>query len=140
MSNPPPQSPPQILFLLPCFLAIFNVILCNHIMDLHMWSLGTIALEGYCCVFYAKRHKVYWGLTYCSFYYYSDLISHTHKDIQHTKGPTDWHIHINIYKHNLSCAHSDCLYYTEWIICWYQNLLYRIPHKLITCRSHMSLN
>ena len=47
------------------------------------------------------------------FYYNSDLISYTRKDIQHKKGPTDWHIHINIYKYNLPCAHSNCLYYTE---------------------------
>ena len=29
------------------------------IMDLHMWSLGTLVPEGHCHVFYATRRQVY---------------------------------------------------------------------------------
>ena len=121
------------------------VILLNDIMDLHMFSLGTIVPEGPCCVFYATKHRVYWCLTHnvvCT----STLIGyHTHKiwffsstliwyltlkNTQHTQGLTDWHTHINIYQHHLLCAHSSCVYFIEWIISWYKNLLYRIPQCL----------
>ena len=52
---------------------LLNVILC-----LHMLSLSTLVPEGPCCVFYATRHQVYWGMTHnVVFCWYSDLISHT---------------------------------------------------------------
>ena len=38
---------------------------------------------------------------------------HTHKDTQHTQGSVDGHTHINIYLHQLLCAHSNYLYYIE---------------------------
>ena len=96
---------------------------------LHMSSLGTLLPGGPWCVFYAKRHQLYWGLTYnVAFCWYSDLISHKHihtlKDTQYTQGPVDWHIHINIYLHHLLCAHNSYLYYTEWIIYWYQKFTF----------------
>ena len=55
--------------------------LLNDKMDLlHMPSLGTGVPEGPWQVFYATRCQVYWGLTHnMAFYWYSDLISHTHK-------------------------------------------------------------
>ena len=36
------------------------------------------------------------------------------------QGLIDWHTHINVYQHYLLCAHSNYLYYIEWIIGWYQ--------------------
>ena len=45
----------------------------------------------------------------------------SHKHTQHTEGPVDWHTHINIYLHQLLCAHNSYLYYSEWIIHWYKN-------------------
>ena len=44
----------------------------------------------------------------------------SHKHTQHTEGPVDWHTHINIYLHQLLCAHNSYLYYIEWIIHWYK--------------------
>ena len=61
--------------------------------------------------------------------WYSDLISHTHKYTHAHTGHTEHsrvsrlHTHINIYLHQLLCAHSSYLYCTEWIIYWYQNLI-----------------
>ena len=69
-------------------------------MDLHMSSLGTLVSGGPCCVFYATRCQVYWGLTYnvvsC---YYSDCISCRHrcKDTAHSGANRLTHIFINIY-------------------------------------------
>ena len=80
---PPPTAPSVDLFLWlngqSCY--IWCVILFNDYMDLHMSSLGTLVPEEPSCVFYATRCQVYWGLThYIVFYWYSDLISHTHKN------------------------------------------------------------
>ena len=101
-------------------------ILLDDIMDVHMSSLRTLMH------FYATSGEVYWGLTHdVVFCLYSDLISHTHthiythKDTQHTQGPVDWHTHINIYLHQLLCAHSSYLYYIEWRNHWYQKFSYR---------------
>ena len=48
-------------------------------MDLYMSSLGTLVSEQPCCVFYARRHQVYCGLTYnVVFCWYSHLTEHTH--------------------------------------------------------------
>ena len=94
---------------------IWCAILVNDNMDLHMSSLGILVLERPWCVFYATRRQVYWGLTHVVFYWYSDLISHTHKHTQHTQGPVDWHTHINIYLHHLLFAHSSYLYYIKWL-------------------------
>ena len=115
------QASSPLLFLRPCFFgwmgdcATFDVLFYpNDIMGLYMRSVGTLILEGRCYVFYEK--KVYWGLTHnVVFYWYSDLISHTYKpkDMHHTQGPIDWYTHVNIYLHQLPCAHSSCLYYTE---------------------------
>ena len=117
--TPPPyfslQTPPPLLFLLSCWMgdrATFDVFyfLLNYIMDLHMLSLGTVVPEGPWCVFYSTRHQVYWGLTHnVTFCWYPGLISHTLKHTQHTQGPLEWHIHINIYLHHLLCTHSSYL-------------------------------
>ena len=69
---PPPlchlQPPPQLFFLLSCFLAesqhIWCAILHNDNMDLNMSSLGTLVPEEPWCMFYATRCQVYWGLTH----------------------------------------------------------------------------
>ena len=54
--------------------------LLNDSMDLYTSSLSTLVPEGPWYMFYATRHQVYWGLTYnVVFYWYSNLISHTHK-------------------------------------------------------------
>ena len=114
-----------LLLLLTCLFgwmgnhAMFDVILFNDYMDLHMSSLDTLVPEEPSCVFYATRCQVYWGLThYIVFYWYSNLISHTqkHKHKHHTQGAVDWHTHINIYLHHLLCGHSSYLYYIKWII------------------------
>ena len=46
--------------------------------------------------------------------------THKHTDTQHTLGLVDWHIHININLHHLSCAHKSYLYYNEWTVNWHQ--------------------
>ena len=120
LSNPLPPltalSAVLILWLNEWLRHIWCAILLNDIMNLlHMSSLGTLLPGVPWCVFYAKRHQLYWGLTYnVVFCWYSDLISHKHihtlKDTQYTQGPVDWHIHINIYLHHLLCAHNSYLY------------------------------
>ena len=85
-------------------------------MDLHMSSLATLVPEGQkdLELFYATRYQVYWGLTYVDFCQYcTDLISHTHKDTQHTQWPVDWHTHINIYLHHHLSAYSSDIYNNE---------------------------
>ena len=81
------------------------------------------------CMFYATRRQIYWVLTRdVVFCLSSDLITHTHththKDTQHTQGPVDWHAHINIYLHQLLCAHSSYLYFIKWIMHWYQQFTF----------------
>ena len=63
---------------------IWCAILLNDNMDLHMSSLGTLVPERPWCVFYATRRQVYWRLTHVVFYWYSDLISHTHTNTHST--------------------------------------------------------
>ena len=50
-----------------------------------------------------------------SFFTGTLLWYHTHKHTQHTQGPVDRHNHINIYLHNLLCAHSSYSYYIKWL-------------------------
>ena len=116
-----PHSHPHYSFRYPVSLAEWVImpylILLHDNMDLHMSSLGTLVPQGPWSVFHAKRCQVYWGLIgNVVFYWYSDLISHTHtrKHTQHTQGPVDWHTHININLHNLLCAHS-CYLYMKWL-------------------------
>ena len=59
---------------------IWCVILINDIMDLHTSSLDTFVPEGLWSVLYATRRQAYWGLTHVVLCWYSDLISHTHKN------------------------------------------------------------
>ena len=116
------QPPPALFFLFfSMFLwlkewscHIWCAILLNDNIDLCMLSLGALVPEGPWCVFYTTRREVYWGLTYnVAFYWYSDLISYTHKHTQHTQRPVDWHTHMNIYLHHLLCACSRYLYYSK---------------------------
>ena len=61
----------------------------------------------------------------------------THIYTQHTQWPIDWHSYINIYQHNLLCAHSSYLYYSELIIFWYQKFTFHnifAFQKLLTCK------
>ena len=106
----PATSTPTTLFVV-LFLWL-NGWLCQ-IMDLHTLSLDTLVPEGYCYVFYATRHQVYWSLTHnvvflLLLYLISQTQTHTHKDRQYTQGAIDWHTHINIY--HLLCANSSYLY------------------------------
>ena len=55
--------------------------------------------------------------------------------ITHTDKPThtthrDQKTDTLAYKYILHLAISNCLYYTEWITCWYKSLLYRGPQCL----------
>ena len=102
---------------------ILCVILRNHIMDLHMSSLSIIVPEGPGCVFYATRRQVYWNLeslAHCGFLLVFWF------DITQTKTHRTPRVYLyNIYKYHLLCAHSSCLYYIEWIVCWYQRFVLR---------------
>ena len=62
--------------------AIFDVVLLNDIMDLHMLSLGTLVSE-LCCVLSNKASNLLRSDTYYAFF----LISHTHKN-KHTQIPS----------------------------------------------------
>ena len=77
------------------------------------------------------------------YYIHTNIRTHTNKNIQHTQGAVDWHTHINIYLHQLLCAHSSCLYCTEWIINWYQKFPFHNVftfQKLFSCKSHISVD
>ena len=119
-----------LLIMLPFFQgwmgdpAVFDVLFYLMI----SWMYTCRALRPW-CMFYATMRQVYWVLTPdVAFFLYSDLISdihthkHTHKDTQHTSGPVDWRTHVNVYLHQVLCAHSSYLYCNEWIIHWYQKL------------------
>ena len=68
----------------------------NDVMDLHTSSLGTLVPGGTCCVFYAIRCQVYWGLIYnvVSCYY---SCRHRCKDTAHSGSNRPTHLFINIY-------------------------------------------
>ena len=89
----------------------------DDIMVLYMSCFGTLVPERPCYMFDATRNQVYWSLTHnvifsgTLIWYHKHI--YTHKDIQHTQGPIDWHTHINIYQHHLAYAHSRYLYYTN---------------------------
>ena len=103
-----PQPLTSLLFLLPCFFgwnsmgwmsdrATFDVL--HYLMVLY--TCQTLVPERPCCVFYATRHQVYWGLTnnvvFLLVLWLDATHSHTKKDRQHTQGPRDWHTHIYIH-------------------------------------------
>ena len=131
ISNPTPTA---LFLVLSLWLDVWShhnwwTILLKVIMNLQMSSLGTLAPEAPWYVFYAKRCHVYlsnWGLTHNAVicWYWLDIShthTHTHKHTQHTLGPVDWHTHINIYLHQLLCAHSSRV----WLIflkCCCENL------------------
>ena len=158
LSNPPLcllpcqlQPPPSLLFLWLTGWSrhIWCAMLLNYMMNLHMFSLGTLAPEGPWCVFYATRQQVYWALTNnVVFCWYSNLISHTytHKDtLRHTAhSESSRFTHpINIYLRHLWCAHGSRLYYLEWIIHRYQKITFYGVfsfQQLFTCKGHISVD
>ena len=130
-----------------CLVSLFEWLMAPHliclillnIMDLHMSSLTTLM-----CALCNKVSSLLRSDTECFLLVLWFDITHTNthkvKDTQHTQGPVDWHTHINIYFHQLLCAHSSYLYYTEWIIHWYQQFtLHNVfsVQKWFTCWSHI---
>ena len=105
LSPPPPhtslslQTPTPTVLSIVLFLwqngwshHIWCAILLNDNMDLHMFSLGTLAPEGSWYVLYAKGVKLteIWNI----FFTGTLIWYHTHKHTQHTQRPVDWHAHI----------------------------------------------
>ena len=81
-----PPTPNPIVLSVVLFLClngwschIWCAILLNDNMDLHMSSFGTLVPEGPWCVFYATRHKVYWGLKHNVFFTGTLIWYHTHQ-------------------------------------------------------------
>ena len=113
-------------------------------MYLHVSSLGTLVPERLCCVFYATKLQVRWGLTHLVFRWYFGLISH---NTDATQGLIDWQTHISIYWYVLLWSHSGYLYYIEWIIQWYKKFsfgtvfyfrnysLVEVTYPLIRCNK-----
>ena len=77
LSPPPPPTPfssPPTSTSTALFAALFLsmngwsrhiwCVILLYIMNLHISNLGTLVPEGPCCVFYATRCQVYWGLTH----------------------------------------------------------------------------
>ena len=79
--------------------AIFCVILLNDFMDLHMSNLDTLVPEVPCCMQQGIMFTELWHIMrfFCS---YSELISHIHREREHTEGPKAWNINIYI---NTTC-------------------------------------
>ena len=101
--------------------------------------------QDLCFVFYATRHQTYWRLVIDDIVFACTLIwYHTHRQTEKIQGPIEIETHINIYCNHLLRAHNSYLYYSDWITCWYKNLLYEGPQcncfSKITCRSHISAN
>ena len=101
---------------------ILCTILFNYIMDLYMFSFGTLIPEGVCCVFYTTRHQIYWRLRHSkSFCWYSDLISHkktkTHSKRrgQETNSPNKYIL-------------TPLVMYSQQLM--NKKLLYKVPHCL----------
>ena len=122
-------TPPPLLLLLPCFIwlsrwscHIWCAILLNDIMDLQMLSLGTLVPEGPWCVFYTKMHQLYWGTLVLWF-----DVTHTHT--QHSPEASRL-------THHLLSVHSSSLYYTEWIVHWYQEFTF---HNVLKHYSHVKV-
>ena len=63
---------------------IWCAILLNDIMDLHMSSHGNLVPERPKCVFYALRHRVYWGLTHNMVLWFDIMCTNTYTHT-HTK-------------------------------------------------------
>ena len=157
LSTPPHclQPPTQMLFLLVFLLNgwwshhIWCVDLLSDIMDLHMSSLGTFVIEGPCCVFYATRYQVYWGLWDKWFFastliwYHWDTKSHTaHSGANRLTHP---------YKYILKppIMWSQQLYLLHWMdnplvlriyvpqcLCWLVQIMYLLIRFKKLCSSH----
>ena len=87
-------------------------------MDLRMLSLGNSVPKGPCSVFFEINYQVYRGLAH-NVVFLPVLgfdITQTHKDTQHTQGPTHCYALMNKYLHYQLRAHSSYVYYTEWTI------------------------
>ena len=110
--QPPPSNPTALFDVLFLYLNgwlcsislnIMNGWLCSiswvislNIMNLHRLSLGNFVPGRPCCVFYATRHQVYWGLTHDANFccYWFDI---TH--IQTQKNTQTAHSGVNILTH-----------------------------------------
>ena len=140
LTTPLPPTPP-LLILLFCFFgwmgdrATIDALLFLMISRMYKcWASGTW------CMFYTKRCQVYWGLKHDVVFAGTLIWYHTHKQAQHNWGPVDQHTHVNIYLHQLLRAHSNYLYYTEWIIHWHQKFTFHNVfsfQRLFTCQSHI---
>ena len=98
----------------------WNCEIVYHIMDLKLLRLT--------CWFYATGHQIYQRFVTKEMVFASTLIwNHTHKHIQDTQRPIALDTHTNTYWHHPLRVHDSYQYYTEWITCWYKNLLYRGP-------------
>ena len=108
LSPPPlllsPQPPTPLLFLLSCFFGWMGDqgVLLNDIMDLLMPSLR----YDLRCVLCNKVSNLLRSDTCVFLLVLWFDITQTHS----THRPVDWHTHINIYLHQLLCAHSSYLY------------------------------
>ena len=89
-------------------------------MNLRMSILGTLVPEGPWCVFHATRHHLHWGHTHT----HTHTHAHTHTHTTHSVTSRLNHTHINIYLHQLLCAHSSYLCYIEWIIHWFTKMYF----------------
>ena len=118
---------PSLLFLLSCFFG---------------WMGDCATFDG--LFYFTDVCHIMWFFAGTLIWYHTHSNTHTHTythtqtHMQHTQGPVGWHTHINIYLHQLLCAHSSYLYYTESIIHWYQKFTFRNVfsfQKLFTCKS-----
>ena len=110
----------------------------NDVMDVQMSSFRTLM--------HVLCHKVSSLLrpdTWCGFLlvlWFDNTHTTKHKHTQHTQWPVDQHIHVNIYLHQLLCAHSSYHYYTEWITHWCQKFTFHNVFSfqgLFICKSHI---
>ena len=96
-----------------CYFAIWYYE-CNGIMDLNMWSLGALVLEGPCNLFYATRCQVYCGLTHGMFSASALIWYLTHKQ----KKKTLW-----ANKHNHKYILTLPFMHSEQLLHWLNNSL-----------------
>ena len=114
---------PPLLFLMSFFFdwmdhcATFNVLF--YLMILWIYTCQALVPKykddiAMCFMQQRIRFTEVWNIMWLFLVLWFDFITtYTYKDIQHTQGPIDWHAHINIYQHQLTCAHSNYLYYTD---------------------------
>ena len=117
------QPPPPLLVLLSCFFgwmgycATFDVLLnvtwCNY-WSTHVKPCYRVVPKRACCMFYATRYQVYWGLTH-NVFFFAVVISCTHKHkhtlkhLPHSGANRLIHSYKCILTCHLLCAHSSHL-------------------------------